>query len=73
MKRERRWIIVLACGAMMSIQAGAVEKMEELTVATLLAYHPHQIYAGEQRRMFVAVGASVIFELHGVGVVGAVL
>ena len=44
MQRKWRWAAVLAGSAMMSLQAGAVEKPEELSVAKMPAYNPHQIY-----------------------------
>ncbi len=44
MRRNWRWALVIAGSAVMSAHAGAVEKAEDLTIAKMPAYSPHQVY-----------------------------
>ncbi|RDU96371.1 amine dehydrogenase large subunit [Trinickia dinghuensis] len=43
MQRKWRWALAMACGATIAAHAGAVEQAEDLTVAKVPPYNPHQI------------------------------
>lgn len=44
MLRKWRWALLVAGGAAISMQAGATEKAEDLTIAKMPAYSPHQLF-----------------------------